>query len=381
MTASAAVQQVLDWESASQQGVPAQAPPGWVAEYNRTLVNPGGRPQVSLVRAPEPVRAGSSAARFELDKNTSGAVPGPRAELAGDVLGGERWYGFSIYLPDSWVTDRAAEIVTQWHHNGSTGSPPLSIETQDGNWQISQNWENTARDTRLGAYQRGRWTDWVVHVRWSSGSDGVLRIWKDGVPVPGFENRTGRNSYSDPRTYLKIGIYKWPWAQGQQSDTTNRVMYHDELRIADASGSYDQVAPPSTPPPTGSHPVGEVTASDDDGNVPANTLDNDLGTRWSAQGDGQWIRYDLGSTVPVSALSIAWHNGDQRTSTFDIEISGDGTTWTTAAARLTSRRTLAQEVYDIPDTDARYVRIVGHGNSSGNGWNSVTEVDLLGPAG
>ncbi|MFE2757408.1 polysaccharide lyase family 7 protein [Actinosynnema sp. NPDC059335] len=126
------------------------------------------------------------------------------------------------------------------------------------------------------------------------------------------------------------------------------------------------------------YPVAAVTASDDDGNVPANTLDNDLGTRWSAQGDGQWIAYDLGTARPVTALAIAWRYGDERTAYFDVETSPDGTTWAPAATGLRSRPTLAQERYDIPDVTTRHVRIVGHGNSSGNGWNSVTEVDVLG---
>jgi hypothetical protein len=113
----------------------------------------------------EPVRAGSNAARFELDKRNPSSASGPRAELAGDVLGGEQWYGFSIYLPLSWTRDRAPEIVTQWHHNGRTGSPPPAIETKAGEWQISQNWEDSERDTSIGAYQVGRWTDWMIHVR------------------------------------------------------------------------------------------------------------------------------------------------------------------------------------------------------------------------
>ena len=44
---------------------------------------------------------------------------------------------------------------------------------------------------------------------------------------------------------------------------------------------------------------GGVTASTHDGNVPANTVDNNLNTRWSAEGDGQWIAYDLGSARTV----------------------------------------------------------------------------------
>jgi len=33
-----------------------------------------------------------------------------------------------------------------------------------------------------------------------------------------------------------------------------------------------------------------VVASGNDGNLPENTLDNNLATRWSASGDGQWIQ-------------------------------------------------------------------------------------------
>src|SRR4051812_28607996 len=49
-------------------------------------------------------------------------------------------------------------------------------------------------------------------------------------------------------------------------------------------------------------PAANVTASADDGNVPANTVDGSLATRWSAQGDGQWIRFDLGATHTVTSV-------------------------------------------------------------------------------
>ena len=43
-------------------------------------------------------------------------------------------------------------------------------------------------------------------------------------------------------------------------------------------------------------PISGVTASGNDGNVPSNVIDNNLNTRWSSNGIGQWIRADLGST-------------------------------------------------------------------------------------
>jgi hypothetical protein len=52
--------------------------------------------------------------------------------------------------------------------------------------------------------------------------------------------------------------------------------------------------------------VASVTASADDGNVPANAVDDSLSTRWSAQGDGQWIRFDLGSQATTKSVRIAW---------------------------------------------------------------------------
>jgi hypothetical protein len=121
-----------------------------------------------------------------------------------------------------------------------------------------------------------------------------------------------------------------------------------------------------------------VTASGHDGNVAANTLDGDLATRWSAEGDGVWIRYDLGSARTVGSVSIAWHKGDTRTSTFDVELSGDGSSWTTALARGTSSGdTVRHENHDFPDTSARYLRVVGHGNTV-NDWTSITEATVNG---
>jgi poly(beta-D-mannuronate) lyase len=37
----------------------------------------------------------------------------------------------------------------------------------------------------------------------------------------------------------------------------------------------------------------DVTASANDGNVPGNAVDGDLNTRWSANGDGQWLQLEM----------------------------------------------------------------------------------------
>jgi glucose/arabinose dehydrogenase len=125
-------------------------------------------------------------------------------------------------------------------------------------------------------------------------------------------------------------------------------------------------APPCTP----------VTASADDGNVAANVLDNDLNTRWSASGDGQWIQFCLANPASVTGVQIAFYNGNVRTSTFDVLVGNDGNTWTTAASGLVSSGTsTALETFTFTPVSGKYVRIVGHGNSV-NLWNSYTEVKI-----
>src|SRR5213079_2692848 len=89
-------------------------------------------------------------------------------------------------------------------------------------------------------------------------------------------------------------------------------------------------------------PVASVVASANDGNLPQNTLDNSLATRWSAQGDGQWIRYDLG------ASRIAY---------FDIEVSWNAVVWWRVFSGQSSGQTLQPEIYAFTRTSARYVRV------------------------
>jgi len=119
-----------------------------------------------------------------------------------------------------------------------------------------------------------------------------------------------------------------------------------------------------------------ASASSDDGNVPANVLDNDFNTRWSASGDGQYIQLCLGSAATVNGLDIAFYGGDTRSASFDILTSIDGTAWTAAATGLhSSGTTTALESFAFAAVSAKYVRIVGHGNNL-NAWNSITEIKV-----
>src|SRR6185437_780909 len=127
-------------------------------------------------------------------------------------------------------------------------------------------------------------------------------------------------------------------------------------------------------------PAVSVVASGDDGNVPQNTLDNNLATRWAAWGDSQWIRYDLGAVESIGGMDIAWYLGDMRSAHFDIQVSLDTVTWTTVFSGQSSGQTLQFETYVFPTVSACYVRIVGHGQWNGttlaSWWIAITEAAI-----
>jgi len=124
-------------------------------------------------------------------------------------------------------------------------------------------------------------------------------------------------------------------------------------------------------------PIISIIANGDDGNRPANAIDNNLSTRWSRNGVGSWIRADLGVQKTVSNVDIAWHSGNERQNNFVISVSNDGTTFTNVFTGKSSGTTLSPEKYDFPDITARYVKITVNGNTQNN-WASITEIDVYG---
>ena len=119
-----------------------------------------------------------------------------------------------------------------------------------------------------------------------------------------------------------------------------------------------------------------MTASEEpqEANPKEAAVDGDLSTRWSAEGD-QWLQLDLGEVKTVGYAEVAFANGDARTASFDLLVSADGESWKTVYAGESSGKTLQMEAYPLKNEQARYVRVLGHGNSS-NRWNSITEVNV-----
>ena len=106
-------------------------------------------------------------------------------------------------------------------------------------------------------------------------------------------------------------------------------------------------------------------------NVPENTLDSNLDTRWASENE-QWIMYDLGEVKQINGIELSWYLGYTRQQLFDVLVSVDGNEWTTVFSGKNSGTTADLEEVPMEKTNARYVKIMCFGNTSSS-WNSLTE--------
>ena len=202
-------------------------------------------------------RLGTGALRTSLHRNDPEVSTSRRTELVRDGIGGvgtERWYGWSVFLPNDYQVDpNSFEILGQFHsqpdfHLGEQWrSPPGSFDISGSNhWEYQLNWDPkpltigndpTAGDPPggkqkfdMGEISPGVWTDFIVQAKWSYENDGILNIWRDGVQVV---SHLGPNTYNDQAAhFFKLGIYKpdWHWAP-HKSVVDHRVVYFDELNL------------------------------------------------------------------------------------------------------------------------------------------------------
>ena len=153
----------------------------------------------------------------------------------------------------------------------------------------------------------------------------------------------------------------------------------DDLSLGEPSEtlgvSSDALTAPNCVPLTAT----SVIAKGNDGNVPANTMDDLLGTRWSMLGKGSWIDYDLGASKAVSGVTIAWHDGNKRASNFRVAVSSDGMTYTTVHTGTSSGTTTAAETYSFAQRTTRRMRIYVDGNTL-NDWASIAEARACAPS-
>ena len=191
---------------------------------------------------------GQYAARFELKPDDPIASGGTRSEILFNGVGelsGDMWYGVAMYFPvGGWPEDSASDTLMQWWQTSSS-SQSMTFRTRDNElyFQIRDESGQT-RAILCGPVVEGEWVEWIIHIKHSTGSDGLVEVWRNGTKQGQYAGMNTYPSYGLPE--LKLGVYKASWNNG----TTNadaRIVYYDEIRIADATGGYWAVDPAGDP--------------------------------------------------------------------------------------------------------------------------------------
>ena len=114
-----------------------------------------------------------------------------------------------------------------------------------------------------------------------------------------------------------------------------------------------------------------------EGYPPQNAVDNDPQTRWSAPGLDSFLQLELTCLSTIEELESLWHKGETRTSRFEVLTSLDGQSWQLALETTASPAQGAVHHALASPVQARWVRLVNHGNDL-NDYISLNEIILLG---
>ena len=130
--------------------------------------------------------------------------------------------------------------------------------------------------------------------------------------------------------------------------------------------------------------VDTVYASGHDGNVPKNTLENELNRdpnkRWSCYGIDSWIVFSLKEKATVCAVNVIWWKRDKRRYKFEIHISpnsGREALFSLVYEGESSGMTTNEENYYLKPCEAKQVKIIVNKNTQNN-WASINMVEIYG---
>jgi hypothetical protein len=114
----------------------------------------------------------------------------------------------------------------------------------------------------MGAFEKDVWRAYVMHVKHSSGSDGLIEVWRDGVKIL---NRSGANAYKIEGDIempnMKLGIYKSNWNGSGTTMTNVRVLYFDDIKLGNENATYAEMVPTKN----GSTPTAPTEPTSPDG--------------------------------------------------------------------------------------------------------------------
>jgi GH15 family glucan-1,4-alpha-glucosidase len=174
-------------------------------------------------------------------------------------------------------------------------------------------------------------------------------------------------------TTVRIKKPRLAFAWGPLGGGAPRNIAYIELAITGAVGDrgslwIDDLRLEPRPPPERAPAKPTVSASTSlAGHEPSAVLDDDPYTSWQsgALAPEQWLQLDFGKPREYAGLVVDWGSQDYAVA-YDVEVSDDGQTWTTAYQ--STRGNGHRDHIFLPDGESRYLRLALHQSSRGQGY-------------
>ncbi|WP_215223618.1 polysaccharide lyase [Echinicola shivajiensis] len=189
----------------------------------------------------DPVYKGNFSGRIELRSTDRMVANGTRAEvLFPEQSNLDRWYSFAVYFPEAtFEKDSFREIISQWHQGGA-GSPPNSLQIENDKLIFeSIGKDNRHKDHLIADVPKNKWVHFTFHIVHAPNDEGRVSVWMNRELVLQLDGRNMKTGYGSPR--WKVGIYKWKWNGTKNTDTSNRVLFYDNIRIGNENCTLQEM--------------------------------------------------------------------------------------------------------------------------------------------
>ncbi len=286
--------------------------------------------------------------------------------------GGTTTTGCDDADPNGW----SARIM--WRKNGV---PEIYLYDQTRTGGCGRSYPPNVEGEKDFAFSKGQWHTVELYVQLNSSpslSDGLIELYVDGRMISQAKAlRISGRSNIHIDTFMLSTFYGGNDSGWSPSKTTSALfdnfIVQSGKKIIGKCQSEDDCKDEQKK-------CGVSASHEQDPNYAELAFDKNLDSRWSSEGLGQWIQYDFGSLHHVTSVDISFYQGDVRAAYFEIIASKDGVNWEKVYTGQSSGESIDMEHFDFTNINARYMRIIGHGNSA-NSWNSFTEIQFFGVKG
>jgi hypothetical protein len=244
--------------------------------------------QLQIVTSP--VRQGRYAAKFVVNPGDQyGGSSGERALLRfGDARcsceseGEDFYYSWSSLFPTDWSSPPGWAQILEFHGDSrfllapirfNAAGDSLSVDLTTGQCSSAGQCAYMRNTPVLSTLSKGKWNDFVLHVRWTKSSNGVVDVWHrlEGssswnkvADLSGIPTLPWLSGQADPTVYILFGLYtgNGSTARSLYGDAFSRATSFDEAASVLPMGAPAPATtqtPPPAPPPTAVSPTPATT--------------------------------------------------------------------------------------------------------------------------